>query len=123
MPALPMGYGRLMWSLRHRVDVQQRVRTLAASGEQVDTWAPVTANEPAAVEPLRGREAFAALQVSADQPYKIVVRYRPDIRYSTGMRVLWETRILDIESSAEERAEGHWVQLHCRERTPQGFRQ
>ena len=112
-----------MWSLRHRVDIEQRVRTLGASGEQVDTWAYVSAKEPAAVEPLRGREAFAALQVSADQPYKIVVRYRPDVRYMPTMRVTWEGRTLDIESVAEEMAAGHYVHLHCRERVPQGFRE
>jgi SPP1 family predicted phage head-tail adaptor len=112
-----------MWSLRHRVDIQQRVQALGPSGEQVDTWQAVSASEPAAVEPLRGREAFAALQVSTDQPYKIVVRYRPDLRYLPTMRVVWEGRALDIESVAEEMAAGHYIHLHCRERSPQGFRE
>jgi SPP1 family predicted phage head-tail adaptor len=112
-----------MWSLRHRVNIERRVLTLGDTGEQVDTWESVSASEPAAVEPLRGREFFAASQVSADQPYKIVVRYRPDVRYMATMRVVWEGRVLDIESAAEERAEGHYVHLHCRERQPQGFRE
>ena len=112
-----------MWSLRHRVDIDERLQVLNDFGEQIDTWHMVVWSEPAAVEPLRGSEAFAALQISSDQPYKIVVRFRPDIRYSPNMRVLWEGRTLDIESVAEEKAAGHYVHIHCRERGPQGFRQ
>jgi SPP1 family predicted phage head-tail adaptor len=105
------------------VDIERRVQALGTTGEQVDTWQSVSAAEPAAVEPLRGREAFAALQVSTDQPYKIVVRYRPDLRYLPTMRVVWESRVLDIESVAEEMAAGHYIHLYCRERSPQGFRE
>ena len=112
-----------MWSLRHRVGIEQRVQTLGPSGEQLDSWSVVALGEPAAIEPLRGREAFAALQISADQPYKVVVRYHPAVRYTTDMRVTWEGRVLDIESVAEEMAAGHYVHLHCRERSPQGFRE
>lgn len=112
-----------MWSLRHRVNIQQRTPTLDAYGDiSSESWEDVASAEPAAVEPLRGREFYAASQVNADQPYKVVVRYRPDVTYRATMRVVWEGRVLDVESAAEERAEGHWVHLHCRERLPQGFR-
>lgn len=112
-----------MWSLRHRVTIERRVKTLNDTGEQIDTWVNVTSEEPAAVEPLRGTEAFAALQINADQPYKIVVRYNPDQQYNANMRVVWEGRTLDVESVAEEMAAGHYVQIYCRERSADGFRQ
>ena len=112
-----------MWSLRHRIDIDERFQEINDFGEQVDNWDMVVRSEPAAVEPLRGNEAFAALQISSDQPYKIVVRFRPDVRYSPNMRVIWEGRTLDIESVAEEKAAGHYVHIHCRERGAQGFRQ
>jgi len=121
--AIPQGIGPLMWSLRHRVEIERRVKTLNDTGEQIDTWVNVTSDEPAAVEPLRGTEAFAALQINADQPYKIVVRYNPDQHYNANMRVVWEGRTLDVESVAEEMAAGHYVQIYCRERSADGFRQ
>lgn len=112
-----------MWNLRHRVNIQQRTPTLDSYGDVAsENWANVAEGEPAAVEPLRGREFYAASQVSADQPFKVVVRYNPGLAYTTQMRVVWEGRNLDIESAAEERGEGHWVHLECRERKPQGFR-
>jgi SPP1 family predicted phage head-tail adaptor len=112
-----------MWSFRHRVDIQRREPVLDSFGDvDAENWKTVAAAEPAAVEPLRGREFYAASQVSSDQPFKVVIRYRPDVTYTAQMRVLWEGRSLDVESAAEERAEGHFVHLHCRERLPQGFR-
>lgn len=113
-----------MWSLRHRVNIQQRTPTLDAYGDvSSEEWTNVAEGEPAAVEPLRGREFYAASQVSSDSPVKVVVRYNPGLTYTAQMRVVWEGRYLDIESASEERAEGHYIHLHCRERSPQGFRQ
>jgi SPP1 family predicted phage head-tail adaptor len=113
-----------MWSLRHRVDIEQRDPVLDAYGDiDTENWFAIAEAEPAAVEPLRGREFYAASQVNSDQPYKVVIRYNPGVMYGTTMRVVWEGRVLDVESAAEERAEGHFVHLHCRERSPQGFRQ
>lgn len=113
-----------MWGFRHRVDIERRVPTLNSYGDvDSENWEKVAETEPAAVEPLRGREFYAASQVNADQPYKVVVRYNPETRYTAGMRVVWEGINLDIESAAEQRGEGRYVELYCRERSPEGFRQ
>ncbi|MBS4191747.1 phage head closure protein [Bacillus sp. FJAT-49705] len=45
------------------------------AGQPLDEWIPV-AETWASIEPLRGRELFAAMQVNAEVTTKITVRYR-----------------------------------------------
>lgn len=114
---------RAVPGLRHRIKVEQATVSKATDGGGVNSWATFVEDEPAAVVPLKGREFFAAQQINADAPYKIVVRYRPDKIYAPlTMRVIWEGRILDIEAVAEQEARGRLVELMCRERAPSGYR-
>lgn len=108
--------------LRHRVTIQDRAVSLADDGSEVITWVDVAADEPAAVVPQRGNEYYASAQINADLAYKVVVRFRPDVNYTSHMRIVWESRLLDIEAPLEVGGRGRLVELMCRERDPQGFR-
>lgn len=112
---------RVSPGLRHRIVVQARHVLADVDGGQRVFWMNVVDDEPAAVVPLRGEQFFAAAQVNSLTAYKVVVRYRPDVRYSPFMRIKWEDRIFDVEGALEKEGRGRLVELMCRERAPAGF--
>ena len=79
--------------LDQRVTLQSKSVTRAANGEEVVTWTDV-ATVWAQVEPIRGREFFAAAQMADSIDHRVVVRYRAGI--AREMRVLWGAVALDI---------------------------
>lgn len=101
---------------RHRVTLQQRVTALddGLPVEQWQDWATVWA----AVEPIRGREYFAAAAVEAEGTVRIRIRYRagvtPDMRVVYGQRVFWVQSVIDVGGRHRE------AQLMCREVTAGG---
>lgn len=64
--------------LHDRVTFQRRTESLDAYREDTGTWSDV-ATVAAAVEPLRGKEFFNALQVQSDITTLIIVRYSSDV--------------------------------------------
>ena len=68
-----------MLRLRHRVTIQEPVETQNSYGEPEIRWQNVSTGVWAAIEPLRGREYFAAKQINAEVEARISVRWRPDI--------------------------------------------
>ena len=113
--------------LRHRITIQRRAESQGATGEV--TWAWVDhATVWAAIEPLMGREYFAAAQVQQENNVRIRLRYRADL--NTTMRVrhgddigspsvftLYE--ILSISSPREEHRE---LLLMCKSSSGEGWR-
>ena len=82
--------------LRHRVTIQQLVAGSPqqnAGGEPDTTWTDV-ATVYASVEPLRGRELFAAQAVNSEVSGQIRMRYRAGI--SPDMRIVYAGRHYDI---------------------------
>jgi len=82
--------------LRHRVTLQQRAAGSPqqhASGEPDDAWSDV-ATVWAAVEPLAGRELFAAQAHHSEVTGRIRLRYREGI--TAAMRFTFEGRIYNI---------------------------
>ena len=61
-----------------RVAIQSRTLTRNDYGEQVETWATL-ATVWGEKQDLRGREFFAARQVSADVTTRFRLRYRDDV--------------------------------------------
>lgn len=98
--------------LHHRVTIQEHVTGQDEFGQPIDTWADV-ATVWAAVEPLRGREYFAAQQVNAEVTARIRTRYRKGVRPS--MRVLYDGRLYDILSVIDPEERHQELQLMCRE--------
>jgi SPP1 family predicted phage head-tail adaptor len=98
--------------LNKRVTLQSHGITQDANGTPVEGWSDV-ATVWAAVEPLSGREFFAAAQVQAEQMQRITIRYRAGI--DTAMRVAWAGRLFDITAVIDWRERHEFLQLMCRE--------
>ncbi len=97
---------------RHRITLQELVTGQDEAGQPVDMWQDV-ATVWAAVEPLRGREYFAAQQVQAEVTTRIRIRYRRGIR--PEMRVLYDGRLFNILSVIDPEERHVELQLMCRE--------
>ncbi len=98
--------------LDKRVTLQAHGITQDANGTPVEGWSDV-ATVWAAVEPLSGREFFAAAQVQAEQMQRITIRYRTGV--TAAMRVAWAGRLFDITAVIDWRERHEALQLMCRE--------
>lgn len=101
--------------LRHRVTIQQLVKTDDGYGGIVETWQDV-ATVWAAVEPLRGNERYRAQQVQAELTHKVIMRYRAGIK--PQMRLLYGNRIFEIEAVIDVEERHKWIELLCAETIP-----
>lgn len=81
--------------LRHRIILEQPVRSKNAMGEQIDTFVSV-ATVWAAVEPLTGTWLFQAQQADSKVSGRVRIRYREDIKPT--WRILFDGRYLSIVS-------------------------
>lgn len=83
---------------RCRVVFQRFTVGQDAFGEPDKTWASLCTSW-ALVQPLKGRELFAANQVQSDVDYRIVTRYRTELAaLSAGDRATWNGKTFDIRS-------------------------
>lgn len=98
--------------LRKRVRIQTPVDAQNGLGEMIRAWSTV-ATVWAAVEPLRGREMFDAAQVQAEISHRVQLRYRPGV--NTTMRILFGSRVLQIQSVIDVDERRRELQLMCRE--------
>lgn len=98
--------------LRHRVTIQQLVKTDDGYGGIVEAWQDV-ATVWAAVEPLRGSERYRAQQVQAELGHKVTMRYRAGIK--PQMRLLYNGRVLEVEAVIDVEEHHRWLELLCSE--------
>lgn len=98
--------------LRHRIVLQQLTTTQNEFGEPVQTWTTF-ATVYAAVEPLRGREFFAAQQITAELSVRIRIRYRSDVK--PAWRAVWGAHTYDIQDVIDVDGRHTELQLMCRE--------
>lgn len=93
--------------LRHEITIQAVTTTQDGYGGQTESWSTF-ATVRASVEPLQGREYFAAQQVQAE----VTTRFR--IRYLSGvtpkMRVLYDGRTFNVASVINPNERSH--ELH-----------
>lgn len=90
--------------LRHRITIQQPTSATAnAYNERTDNWS-TWATVWAKVEPLEGREAWAAAQAQSEVTHKVVLRYLSGV--TPRMRIVFGSRILQIVAvkNIEERS-------------------
>ena len=109
-----MNVGRL----NKRVTIQERTTTENEYGEPISTWVDVASDIAAAVEPLQGRELFAAQQVQSEVTIRVRIRYRAGIK--AAMRVLYGVRVLDIQSVIDPLEKHAELQLLCAEGVTNG---
>lgn len=115
--------------LRHRIVLQQRADAENAQGEVVPTWTDL-AEVWGSIEPVSGREYFAAQQVNAEITARIVIRHRPGV--NAAGRVLHQTNqsdspaeydVYDVVTALEDPVIGkRWITLLCVRRMAEGFR-
>lgn len=89
-------------NLDQRVTLQQRDASLNTLGQASDTWTNV-AEVWARVEPLKGREFFAAGQMQSEATTRITIRYLAGV--TERNRVLWRGQPYDISAVIEP--DGH----------------
>jgi SPP1 family predicted phage head-tail adaptor len=98
--------------LRRRLEIQQAIETQGATGEMAVTWATF-ATVWGAVEPLRGREFWAAKEQQAMVDTRIRIRYldgvTPKMEVLDGTRRYLITAVIDPEMRHIEQ------QLMCQE--------
>lgn len=98
--------------LRHRVVIEGLVDNQGADGSIPQTWEPV-ATVWAGVEPLSGRERFAAEQVQSQVDARIVIRYRAGV--TAAMRVRFGAVIYSIEAVINPEQRHRELHLLCSE--------
>lgn len=97
-----------------RITIQQQSTTQDDYGQPLDTWTDVAANIYASIEPLTGRDFFAAKQINSEITTRITINYRNDIL--PKMRVVYGSKIYDIIAPPIDFEERH-IEIHlmCRE--------
>jgi SPP1 family predicted phage head-tail adaptor len=98
--------------LRHRVVVEQVTRTGDAMGQAVETWTTFT-TVWADVQPLRGRELFAAQAANSEATTKVYMRYRAGI--SPKWRLKFGTQVYQILEIIDPGMRHVQLQFVCKE--------
>jgi SPP1 family predicted phage head-tail adaptor len=98
--------------LRHRIAIERVTETRDIDGSVIETWSAY-ATAQALVEPLSGREYFAAQSTQANVTHRIGIRYLSGI--VPNMRVKLGSRIFDILSIIKVGERNRELQLMCRE--------
>jgi len=98
--------------LRHRVTIQQFAEVLDGYGTPTGSsdWQDV-ATVWASVEPLSGREYLLAENVNTEAKIRVKMRYRKGV--TTGMRIKYGERMLDIQSVADIEERHREMELMC----------
>lgn len=81
--------------MRHIITLQEKRSTIGEYGGMVDTWQDV-ATVWASVEPLRGRELFAAQAAQSVTTVRFRIWYMDGV--SQAMRILFGSKVYNIES-------------------------
>lgn len=76
-----------------RVTIQEKTITKDNIGNQVEVWHDIT-TVWAAIQPLSGREYWAARQVNAETTTKVTILYRRGV--TAEHRILYGSRVLEI---------------------------
>jgi SPP1 family predicted phage head-tail adaptor len=101
--------------LKHKIEIQNSIDVRSASGAvSGQTWNPFC-YAWASIEPLSGREYFAAAATQSIVSHKITMRYRAGIK--TYFRISWNNRIFNIASILNTREENRELVLYCSEVT------
>lgn len=86
--------------LRHKIVIETVTEGRDAMGGITESWA-THATVRASVEPLIGKEYFAAQAVTTANQVKFRIRYLSTV--TTKMRINYDSKIYDIQSIANHR--------------------
>jgi SPP1 family predicted phage head-tail adaptor len=103
--------------LNNRVILQQRATTQDSFGAQINTWSDVTTLW-VSIEPLTGRELFAAQAVNTEITHVVKTRYQAlfaDPKAVAAMRLNYGGRLFNIHAPMNIGEGNREVQLLCSE--------
>ena len=86
----------------HTVDIEQQSTTRDSHGQPVTTWTAYKSNIRVAIEPLRGREFFAAEQYNSDVTTRIRARKSDVSGVTAAMRVNFGGRLFNIHAVVDQ---------------------
>jgi SPP1 family predicted phage head-tail adaptor len=98
--------------LRHRITIQKLVNTQDTFGQPVEQWSDVV-TVWASVNPIVGKEFFAAETVNSEVSHKIRIRYKQNI--TPDMRIKFKDRYFSIQSVIDYQERNIELQLMCKE--------
>ena len=101
-------------ALRHRVLIEEPVRTPDAGGGAEITWTPV-ASVWAEIQPKSGREVFESDQLGGRITHDVRIRHRAGI--TPKMRITHKGRLFDIRHVASPDERREWLVCACEETT------
>jgi SPP1 family predicted phage head-tail adaptor len=99
--------------LRHRLTLEQAMRTDDGGGGAEAGWEPV-AELWAAVEAVSGTETVAADRISGQASYLITIRHREDLR--PAMRFRRGAELFHILSALDQDGRKRFLVCHCARR-------
>ena len=85
-------------ALRHVVAIEGATLTRGEGGVDAEAWTE-EATVAASVEPLAGRELFAAQQAGSRVSHRVRMRYRPGV--TPAKRLVYRGRVLNILSAID----------------------
>lgn len=100
--------------LNKRITIQQLTDERDETGGVVNTWTEVC-KAWASIEPLKGAEFLSAKEVDAQVTTRIRMRQRKDVTITSDMRVVYGSRIFEIDSVIDVYTRGRELQLMSRE--------
>ncbi|MHB8124649.1 MAG: phage head closure protein [Desulfitobacteriaceae bacterium] len=104
--------------LKHVIDIQKELTSRDSYGASTKEWVTFLRSARASVEPLTGREFFAAQQVNSEITHLVKMRYRSGI--IPEMRLKFGNRYFDIRSAINIKEAGKEMYLRCTEVLPNG---
>ena len=98
--------------LKHRVTIEKPELSKDEFGQPTKTWVTVCSTR-AAIDPISGKEFFAAQQINNSINYKITIRYRPGIK--SQFRVKYQDRLFEIHAPLNPKEANRELLLMCEE--------
>ncbi len=99
-------------NLRHRITIQQLATVSDGTGGTTTTW-QTFATVRAAIEPFTGGEYFDSQQTTSKISTRIRLRYLAGVK--PAMRVLYGSRVYNIEATINVEEKNQELQLLCTE--------
>lgn len=102
--------------LRHRIAIQRYTVIENELGDQIEYWDTI-AHAWAAIEPISGQEFWEAARIAAEVTHKVTMR-PPGVtikQVSPADRIVFGSRILEIESILDIEERGRELVLLCKE--------
>ena len=106
---------------RHAIVLEKPAEGVGAAGENRTRW-PQVATTRASIEPLTGRELFAAQQVNAEVTTRINIRWRPGVHEALRIRVIGSDDLYGILAVLPDKTGRREINCLCVKRTAEGWR-